>query len=46
MPKQCAFLYADAYTRGQMSPREVQDTRALELQQAAGTTWDRSARTT
>ena len=26
MPKQCAFLYADAYTRGQMSPREVQET--------------------
>lgn len=26
MPKQCAFLYADSYTRGQMSPKEVQDT--------------------
>ncbi|UYN97767.1 MAG: hypothetical protein KIT25_12895 [Enhydrobacter sp.] len=26
MPRQCAFLYADAYTRGQMSEREVQDT--------------------
>jgi hypothetical protein len=26
MPKQCAFLYADAYTRGHMSEREVQDT--------------------
>ena len=25
MPKQCAFLYADAYTRGQQSEREVQD---------------------
>jgi hypothetical protein len=24
MPKQCAFTYADAYTRGQMSEREVQ----------------------
>ncbi len=26
MPKQCAFLYADAYTRGQMSEREVEET--------------------
>ncbi len=26
MPKQCAFLYADAYTRGAMSEREVQET--------------------
>lgn len=26
MPKQCAFVYADSYTRGQMSEREVQDT--------------------
>lgn len=26
MPKQCAFLYADAYTRGQMSENEVQQT--------------------
>lgn len=26
MPKQCAFVYADAYTRGQMSEREVQET--------------------
>lgn len=26
MPKQCAFLYADAYTKGQMSEREVQET--------------------
>ena len=26
MPKQCAFLYADAYTRGQMSEFEVQQT--------------------
>jgi hypothetical protein len=25
MPKQCAFVYADTYTRGQMSEREVQD---------------------
>src|SRR5215475_14542910 len=24
MPKQCAFLYADTYTRNQMSEREVQ----------------------
>jgi len=24
MPKQCAFMYADAYTRGQMSESEVQ----------------------
>lgn len=24
MPKQCAFVYADTYTRGQMSEREVQ----------------------
>ena len=26
MPRQCAFLYADAYTRGQMSESEVQQT--------------------
>jgi hypothetical protein len=26
MPKQCAFVYADSYTRGQMSEREVQET--------------------
>ncbi|MBS0517376.1 MAG: hypothetical protein JSR90_01720 [Proteobacteria bacterium] len=26
MPRQCSFLYADTYTRGQMSEREVQDT--------------------
>lgn len=26
MPRQCAFLYADAYTKGQMSEREVQET--------------------
>ena len=26
MPKQCAFLYADSYTRGAMSEREVQET--------------------
>ncbi|HTR85573.1 MAG TPA: hypothetical protein VMI56_13925 [Reyranella sp.] len=26
MPKQCAFVYSDAYTRGQMSEREVQET--------------------
>jgi hypothetical protein len=26
MPRQCAFLYADAYTRGQMSEAEVQQT--------------------
>jgi hypothetical protein len=26
MPRQCAFTYADAYTTGQMSEREVQDT--------------------
>ncbi len=26
MPRQCAFLYADTYTRGQMSEREVQET--------------------
>jgi hypothetical protein len=26
MPRQCAFLYADAYTKGVMSEREVQDT--------------------
>lgn len=26
MPKQCAFLYSDAYSRGQMSEREVQET--------------------
>ncbi|SJZ48108.1 hypothetical protein SAMN02745126_01275 [Enhydrobacter aerosaccus] len=26
MPRQCAFVYADSYTRGQMSEREVQDT--------------------
>ena len=26
MPKQCAFVYSDAYTKGQMSEREVQDT--------------------
>lgn len=25
LPKQCAFLYADTYSRGQMSQREVQD---------------------
>ncbi len=25
MPKQCAFVYADTYTRSQMSEREVQD---------------------
>lgn len=25
MPKQCAFLYADTYTKGQMSEREVQE---------------------
>ncbi len=25
LPKQCAFVYADTYTRGQMSEREVQD---------------------
>lgn len=26
MPKQCSFLYSDAYARGQMSEREVQET--------------------
>jgi len=26
MPRQCAFVYADAYTSGQMSEREVQET--------------------
>src|SRR5436305_1833084 len=26
MPRQCAFTYADAYTRNQMSEREVQET--------------------
>lgn len=26
MPRQCAFLYADSYSRGQMSEREVQET--------------------
>jgi hypothetical protein len=26
MPRQCAFVYADAYTKGQMSESEVQDT--------------------
>jgi hypothetical protein len=26
MPRQCAFVYADSYTKGQMSEREVQDT--------------------
>jgi hypothetical protein len=26
MPRQCAFVYSDAYTRGQMSEREVQQT--------------------
>lgn len=26
MPRQCAFVYADSYTQGQMSEREVQDT--------------------
>jgi hypothetical protein len=26
MPRQCAFLYADAYTKGQMSESEVQQT--------------------
>jgi hypothetical protein len=26
MPKQCAFVYSDSYTKGQMSEREVQDT--------------------
>lgn len=26
MPRQCSFLYADSYTRGQMSEREVQET--------------------
>ncbi len=26
MPRQCAFLYSDAYTKGQMSEREVQET--------------------
>jgi len=26
MPRQCAFTYADAYTKNQMSEREVQDT--------------------
>jgi hypothetical protein len=26
MPRQCAFVYADAYTRGAMSEREVQET--------------------
>ncbi len=26
MPRQCSFLYADAYTKGQMSEREVQET--------------------
>jgi hypothetical protein len=25
LPKQCAFLYADSYSRGQMSEREVQE---------------------
>ena len=24
MPRQCAFLYADSYSKGQMSEREVQ----------------------
>src|SRR5688572_26653302 len=26
LPRQCAFLYADAYTKGQMSESEVQQT--------------------
>src|SRR5260370_2544403 len=26
LPRQCAFVYADAYTRGAMSEREVQET--------------------
>jgi len=26
MPRQCAFVYADAYTKGAMSEREVQET--------------------
>ena len=26
MPRQCAFVYSDTYTRGPMSEREVQDT--------------------
>jgi hypothetical protein len=26
MPKQCAFVYSDSYTKGQMSEREVQET--------------------
>jgi hypothetical protein len=26
LPKQCAFVYADSYTHGQMSEREVQET--------------------
>ncbi|WIM13932.1 hypothetical protein [Enhydrobacter sp.] len=26
LPRQCAFVYADTYARGQMSEREVQDT--------------------
>ena len=26
LPRQCAFVYADAYTRGPMSEREVQET--------------------
>jgi hypothetical protein len=26
LPRQCSFLYADTYTRGQMSEREVQET--------------------
>ena len=26
LPRQCAFVYADTYTRGQMSEREVQET--------------------
>jgi hypothetical protein len=26
LPRQCAFVYADSYTRGQMSEREVQET--------------------
>ena len=35
MPRQCAFVYADSYSQGQMSESEVAADRGLELQPQA-----------
>ena len=38
MPKQCAFLYADAYTRGGQSESEVQSESDVQSENESGET--------